>query len=145
MAKQKKRPAARKGKSAARRKPTRGRATKRAVAQATAKKRLTTVKPKRAGAKKVERKKVRATKPKITPSVEAVAVNVIEGSSSQCRCTECCPRTAGGETGVRTTGIGGWIPCTSVGPKTGLEPLEASIKDRAAGCSKVPRRQDSRT
>ena len=81
MAKQKKRPAARKGKSAARRKSTRGRATKRAVAQATAKKRLTTVKPKRAGAKKVERKKVRVTKPKITPSVEAVAVNVIEGSS----------------------------------------------------------------
>jgi len=80
MAKQKKRPAARKGKSAARRKSTRGRATKRAVAQATAKKRLTKVKPKRAGAKKVERKKVRATKPKITPSVEAVAVNVIEGS-----------------------------------------------------------------
>ena len=80
MAKQKKRPAAQKGKSAAQRKPTRGRATKRAVTQATAKKRLTTVKPKRAGAKKVERKKVRATKPKIRPSVEAVAVNVIEGA-----------------------------------------------------------------
>jgi hypothetical protein len=121
MAKQKKRPAARKGKSAARRKPTRGRATKRAVAQATARKRLTKAKPKRAGAKKDERKKVRATKPQITPAVETVAVNVIE---------EPTPAALGSRTSVTSTAVTTATPQPEEGPDSALPESEVGYPVR---------------
>ena len=87
MAQRKKRPTARRGKSAARgkarktSKSARGRAAKRIVATSKQRKSLAKAKPKRAKAKKVAGRR-KPMKPPSTPAVETGIVDVIEEPAS---------------------------------------------------------------
>jgi hypothetical protein len=88
MAQRKKRPTARRGKSAARGKArktsnsARRKAAKRTIGRSKPRKSLAKAKLKRAGAKKVTRRKAQPMKPPSTPAVETAIVDAIEEPAS---------------------------------------------------------------